>query len=113
MEARKQRIADMVKELLPCIDQCQRKQRISNIIITVSIIFYISIGGFILRDISRPIDSNEYAILSRMIDLRAQESHTSTHAVTTDLMMQFRIEQLQDLKGRKWSDALKYLTAHR
>ena len=109
MEARQQRIADMVRDLLPCMEACRRKQRMANGIIAASIICYALFGGLMMREFTRPINTNEYAILNSVIALTAQENKSTAIDVTQELSAQFQISQLEDLKARQWNDALKFL----
>ena len=109
MEARQQRIADMVRDLLPCIEACRRKQRTAKGIIAVSLFCYALFGGFLLREFTRTINTNEYTILNSVIALTAQENKSTAMDIAQEASAQFQITQLEDLKARQWNDALKFL----
>lgn len=109
MEARQERIADMVKSLLPCIRQCERKKRIANLTIFISLISCIVIWGYGLREFNRPIDINEYTAIRNVISLSIYETHETEQQITQRLLTHFNIEQLQDLKGRQLTQALKFI----
>ncbi len=113
IEARRERIVEMAKLLLPCVEECRRKERLSKNILLFSCILFALAGGYLVRENTRPINSNEYAILSNLITLYAQESKDTPEAVSTALNTQFRIDHLQDLKARHWNDALNYLALKR
>lgn len=109
MEARQQHIADMVKSLLPCFEECRRKERLANLILFATAFSFIIGWGYMLRDYNRPIDINEYTILTNVIALSAKETHQSPGMVTQDILTRYHIEQLQDLKSRQWRMALQYI----
>lgn len=112
MEARQERIAELVRKLLPCVEQCRRKERLFNGIIVFVLITYMMLGGYIAQELNRPIDSNEFIILSSIISLQAQANNEKIHSLTDKLLSRFHIQNLQDIKARDWSDALKYLATH-
>ncbi len=109
MEARQQRIADMVKNLLPCFEECRRKERLANIVIIAAVFSFIVGWGYAVRDYNRPIDVNEYTILTDVIALSAKQNHQSPDVITQSILGRYNIEQLQDLKSRQWRMALKYI----
>jgi hypothetical protein len=109
MEARQQRIAEMVRNLLPCIEECRRKQRMANSIIIGSILCYAMLGGLLVREFTRTIDTSEYSILSSVIALTAQENKVTANDLVHEVSTQFEIAELEDLKARHWNNALKYL----
>lgn len=109
MEARKERIAEIAKMLLPCIEECQRKERLSNKILLFSCILFAIAGGYLVHSLTRPISSSEYAILNNLIVLYAQETKTSPEDISAALYKKYDIEHLQDLKARNWNSALNYL----
>ncbi len=109
MEARQQHIADLVKNLLPCFEECRRKQRIANFLIATCTLSFIIGWGFVLRDFNRPIDINEYTALTNIIELGARNNHVTQNQMTQSICARFHIEQLQDLKARQWSTAVKFL----
>ncbi len=111
MEARRERITEMVKMLLPCVEESRRKERIAkNTLLICCLLFAIS-GGYIVHENTRTIDTNEYTILSSVIYLCAAEQNTSPHDITQKLVKDFNIHDLQDLKAKHWNNALRYLAA--
>lgn len=109
MEARQQRIADMVKSLLPCFEECRRKERLANIILIAAVLSFLIGWGYMLRDYNRPIDINEYTILTNVVALSAKETRQSPAIVTQSILARYHIEQLQDLKSRQWRMVLQYI----
>ena len=109
MEARQQRIAEMARMLLPCVEECRRKERTSKYILFVTFILLAIAGGYFVNEQTRPINSNEYAILSNLTMLHAQERNTTPEVISKSLHEKFYINHLHDLKARDWNDALNYL----
>ncbi|NDE90366.1 MAG: hypothetical protein EB059_04400 [Alphaproteobacteria bacterium] len=109
MDARRQHIEDLVRNLLPYVEEYGRRQRAATIIINASVLCYIMLGAFLIYNYIRPINTNEYTILNSVIALSAQEAHATPLKITNDLLTQFHINQLQDLKSHQWNEALKFL----
>jgi hypothetical protein len=110
MEARRERIIEMANDILPCIEQYQRKRRISKHILLICTFCYVLLGGFVVVELSRSINGDEYVVLNKLIMMTAKEAKTTPAAITDRLNSQFHIERISDLKARKWSDALQYLS---
>ncbi|MBY0428489.1 MAG: hypothetical protein K2Q32_04640 [Alphaproteobacteria bacterium] len=111
MEARRERIAEMAKMLLPCVEDCRRKeQRFKNLLLS-SYILFAFLGGYLVHENTRPINTNEYTILSSMIYMRAQENNTTPALIADELTKLYHVQTLQNLKARNWNDALNYLAS--
>lgn len=113
MEARRQRITEMVKLLLPCVEESRRMERIAKNTLLICCLLFAITGGYIVHENTRTIDTNEYTILSSVIYLSAAEQNTTPENVTWQLAAEFHINHVQDLKAKYWNDALRYLATKR
>jgi hypothetical protein len=109
MEARQQRIESMVKNLLPCIEACGRKERAAKVLITITLILYALFGGYMFNELNRTIDYNEFVTLNGIVEITAQHKHVATTEITTAILTHYHIDTLQDLKARHWHKTLKML----
>lgn len=112
MEARRQRITDLALGLLPCIEDCQRKKRMANMIVTVSIVVYALLGGYVFNELNRTINYSEFITLSSVIESSARQKSVPVETLTHAMLSHFQVDALQNLKARYWHDALSYVTAN-
>lgn len=113
MEARQQRIAEMAKMLLPCVEDCRRKERRTKNILLAAYVMLAFAGGYQVHENTRTINTNEYTILSSLIQMCADEKNTTPELITQELTKQYHINRLQNLRARNWNDVLNHLASER
>lgn len=109
MEARRERIAELARMLLPCVEDCRRKERRSkNLLLSAYVLFAFS-GGYLVHENTRPINTNEYTVLNSLVFMQAKERNTTPELISEQIAKQYKVERLQNLKARDWRDAVNYL----
>lgn len=113
MEARRERIAALALSLLPSFQTYQRKRRLADIIITVSVVGYAILGGYLYNEFNRCIDYGEFAALNSVIDAAASKKGISISELTNKMLSHYGLSSLHEMKARNWSDALQYAATAR
>jgi hypothetical protein len=113
MEARRERILEMARMLLPCVEDCHRKERRTKNVLLSTCILFAFLGGYLVHENTRTINTNEYVILKNIIHMSAEENKHSSQFLTDEVTRLYQVDSLQDLRARDWNDALHYLAYRR
>lgn len=110
MQARTERIASLMDDILPHIKVRDRYAKKHTLYIATLVLLCAMFTGYSFNEHQRTVSANEYVTLHALVEYAAQQKAIDQKEMTAMLLKRFEVDNLADLPASKWVQALQFLT---